>query len=163
MIDRLPDVPFRLILSFLCYEDRFSLRRTCRKLKLLIDGQVFRNLFIFLDSYPCHQTLFHTDEPVYYADSCRVPDFERFISNKYKENLRLLKKLTIFFEGLYQLEDHLDKIEINLKSLSEENFFQEVWRLEINLEHLNFFEQVEHLEIKVRQQSLDCQFSLTNP
>ena len=143
-------MPFRLISRELCHEDRASLRRACKRLKSLVDDQVCRNLFLFLDCYPCHETLFHTDEPVYYADSCRVPDFDRFISSNYKENLKLLRKLTISHKGLYQLKDYVDKIEINLESLDQENFLREVRHLEIELEHLNSFEQLEHLEIKVR-------------
>ena len=153
MIEELPELPFRLIFKELNYEDRFNLRRTCKTLKSLVDEQVYRNLFVFLDSYPCHKYLFHTDELVHYADSCRVPDFDRFISSKCKENFRLIRKLTIFFEGLYKLEDYLNKIDRNLKRLDEDDFFQEVWLLEIDLEHLNYFEQLEHLEIKVSQTS----------
>lgn len=154
MIEELPDLPFRLILKELSYEDRFSLRRTCKKLKALVDGQVVRNLFIFLDCFPCHQNLFHTDEPVHYSDTCRVPDFERFISNKYKVNLKLLRKLTIFFEGLYRLENYWDRNHLRIDPMSEKRFLQEVWRLQIDLEHLNLFEQVEHLEIKVSPTSV---------
>ena len=100
MIEELPDLPFRLILIKLSYGDLLSLRRACKRLKSLVDEQVCRNLFVFLDCYPCHETLFHTDEPVHYTDSCRVPDFDRFISNNYKENLKLLRKLKISFKGL---------------------------------------------------------------
>lgn len=64
----------------------------------------------------------------YYSDSCRVIDFERFISNKCKEKFRLIKKLTIFFEGLYQVKDYYKKIDINWESLEEEKFIEEVWR-----------------------------------
>lgn len=148
MIEELPDLPFGQILRFLNYEDRLSLRRVCKKLKCLVDGQVCRNLFVFLDCYPCHKRLFHTDELVS-SNSFRVPDFDRFISSKYKNNFRLVKKLAIYFQGLYSLKNYVYKIEMNQKSLAKEDFFQEVWRLEINLDHLNFFEQVEHLEIKV--------------
>ena len=154
MIEKLPEVPFRLILKELSFEDRLCLGRVCKKLKDLLDGQVFRNLFIFLDSYPCHETLFHTDELVHYADSCRVPDFDRFISSRYKENLRQLRKMTIFFEGSCMLEDYEDKIELDPENLDLNYFFWEVSHLQIDLEHLNFFEKVEHLEIKVRQKSL---------
>lgn len=150
MIDDLPDLPLRLILRELSYEDRFSLRRTCKRLKSLVDGQVCRNLFVFLDSYPCNHNLFHTNEPIFYSDSCRVPDFDRFISSKHKVKFELLKKLTIYFEGLCQFEDYLDRRDINMEKVYEENFVQEVWRLEIKLEDLNFFEQVEHLEIEVK-------------
>lgn len=66
--------------------------------------------------------------PYYYSDSCRVIDFERFISNKCKEKFRLIKKLTIFFEGLYQVKDYYKKIDINWESLEEEKFIEEVWR-----------------------------------
>ena len=153
MIEKLPEVPFLLILRELSFEDRLCLRRVCKKLKALLDGQVFRNLFIFLDCFPFHETLFHTEEPIYYADSCRVPDFNRFILSNYKENLRLLKKLTIFFKGPYKLMDYTDKIELDPESLERDSFFLEVKHLEIKLNHLNFFEQAEHLEIKVSQQS----------
>lgn len=154
MIEELPDLPFRLIFRELSYEDRLSLRRTCKKLKALVDWQVNRNLFVFLDCYPCHETLFHTGERVYYEDSCHVPEFDRFISSSYKANFKLLKKLTIFFKGLRQLEKFVDKFDLPLKTLYEDIFFEEVWCLEIDLETLNFFEYVEHLEIKVCQKSL---------
>ena len=151
MIDELPDLPFGLILEELSYEDRFSLRKACKRLKALIDGQVFRNLFVFLDCFPCHQTLFYVDEAVYYSNSCRVPDFERFISSKYKENFKLLRKLMITFEGLYRLENYRwDRNHIRIDPTTEKRFLQEVWRLAINLDHLNFFEQLDHLQIKVR-------------
>lgn len=150
MIEELPNVPFRLILSKLSFEDRLCLRRTCKKLKALVDCQVCRNrLFIFLDFYPCHETLFHTHEPVYYTDSCRVPDFDRFISSSYKEKLRQLKKLTIFFEGSCMLVDYEGKIELDPENLDKDYFFYEVSHLQIDLEDLNFFEKIEHLEIKV--------------
>lgn len=149
MIDELPDLPFNLIWKELSYEDRFGLRATCKKLKHLSDRQVYRNLFIFLDSYPCHKYLFHTNELVYYSNSCRVPDFGRFISSKYKEPFRSLKKLTFFFEGINQLPIDLKRREISVKTHRQKSFFQEVWRVKINLKDLNFFEQVKHLEIKV--------------
>ena len=54
MIEELPDLPFGLILSEFSHEDRLSMRRVCKKLKSLVDVQVCRNLFVFLDSYHCH-------------------------------------------------------------------------------------------------------------
>ena len=158
-MERVPDLPFGLIFQELSWEDRLSLRRTCKKLKLLVDGQVSRNLFLFLRSYPCHENLFHTNEAIYYADSCRVLNFDRFISN-YKGNLKRLRRLTIYFKGLYWIVDYHEKIYVNLDSLRDEMFFKETWKLEIDLEHLNLFEHVEHLEIKV---NLFCEFfSRTN-
>ena len=150
MIDKLPDLPFKLIFSFLSYGDRFSLRRACKKLKGLVDAQVYRNLFVFLDCYPCHHYLFHTNELVYYSNSCRIPHFDRFISSNYKEKFKQIKKLTIFFQSLLFSEKILNLF--NVKTQERKNFFfQTFWRLELNLEHLNFFDQVEHLEIKVGQ------------
>ena len=149
MIEELPDLPFGLILRFLNGEDRLSLRRACKKLKRLVDGQVGRNLFVFLDCYPCHRRLFCTGESVYRLNSYRVPDFSRFITSEYKEKFKQIKKFAIFFEGLYSLKNYAQKAKKNSKSLSEEDFFQEVWRLEIDLDRLNFFEMLEHLEIHV--------------
>ena len=154
MIEELPDLPFGLILSFLSYSDQFSLRRTCKKLKSLIDGQVHRNLFVFIDCYPCRQYLFHTDKLVYYPDSCRMAtDFNRFISSPHRQNLKLLRKLLICSEvkpwsGNYS-QNYSKKIEIDLKRPEASDFLLQSWNLKIDLEHLNFFEQIEHLEIKV--------------
>lgn len=162
MIEKLPDLPFWLIFSELNYADRFRLRRTCKTLKALIDGQVCRNLFVFLDCFPCHQSLFHTEEPIYYVDSCRVPRFDRFISSNYKENFKLLKKLTIFFEGGQPL-NYLSKIELDPKYVDSGTFFQESWSLRIDVDDLNFLEQIEHLEIKVsRVQLLLCVFQFNS-
>ena len=154
MIEKLPDVPFRQVWKQLSYEDRCILRRACKQLKSLVDRQVPQNLFLFLECYPCHQILFHSGEMVYYADSCRVTDFDRFISNRSTEMFRRIKKLTIFFEGLYSLYDYGKKIYMNWESLEEEEFFREAWHLEVDLEHLNAFEQVEHLEIGVRNRRI---------
>lgn len=163
MLDKLPDLPFGLILRKLSHEDRFSLRRTCKTLKLMVDAQVCRNLFLFLDSFPCHKYLFHTGEPIYYADSCRVPDFDRFISSNCLKTFRLIKKLTIFFEGLYKLENYLSKLNGNLDRIDEDDFLQEAWLLQIDLEDLNAFEQLEHLEIKVGRRFLRfTKFSILN-
>ena len=150
MIEKLPDVPFQEIWRRLSYEDRCSLRRACKQLKSLVDRQIPQNLFLFLECYPCHQILFHSGHLVYYADSCRVTDFDRFVSNRYLEKFRRVKKLTIFFEGLYRLNSYPNKIHWDWESLEREKFFQEAWHLEIDLEDLNAFEQVEHLEIGVR-------------
>ena len=152
MIEGLPDLPFGLILSFLSYEDRFSLRRVCKRLKILVDGQLHRNLFLLVDCYPHHRYLFNSNELVYYSDSCRVPDLDRFISSPYKEKFRLIKKLSIYFKSycLYRKFNFFPRNwEENLKFLKEEEFFRETWALKINLQHLNYFEEVEHLEIKV--------------
>ena len=152
MIEELPDLPFGLILSFLSYEDRFSLRRVCKRLKSLVDGQVHRNLFLLIDCYPHHRYLFDSNELVYYSDSCRIFDLDRFISSAYKEKFRLIKKLTIYFKSycLYRKFSYYpENWEENLKILKEETFFQEVWALKINLQNLNYFKEVEHLEIKV--------------
>lgn len=130
MLDRLPDLPTEQILSRLSHEDRLSLRRTCKTLKCLIDGQEPRNLFVFLDCRPYHVRLFHTDELLFYADSCRIPDFERFISNAGKEHFQRVRKLAIYFQDLKAIFNALD-------------------RLEIDLSQLNYFQEVEHLEIKV--------------
>ena len=159
MIEKLPDVPFRLIWRRLSYEDRCSLRRVCKQLKSLVDRQMPKNLFLFLECYPCHQILFHSKELVYYSDSCRVTDFDRFISNGCIEKFRRVKKLTIFFEGGYRLKDYWKKFYNDWESLEEEEFFQEARHLEVDLEDLNAFEQVEHLEIGVSNHSLvhpDC-------
>lgn len=68
-----------------------------------------------------------------------------------QKKFKLVQKLTIFFEGLYEVEAYMDKIDISFKHLKDEMFFKsEVSNWEVNLEHLNFFEQVEHLEMKVR-------------
>lgn len=60
-----------------------------------MDWQVCQNLFIFFDCYPCHEYPFHIGELAYYSDSGRVPHFDRFISCEYKENFRLIRKLTV--------------------------------------------------------------------
>lgn len=150
MIEKLPDVPFWEIWRRLSYEDRCSLRRACKQLKSLVDRQIPQNLFLFLECYPCHQILFHSGQPVYYSDSCRVTDFDRFISNQHTEKFRRIKKLAIFFEGLYQLKNCDEYVRLDWTGLEEEKFFREAWHLKIDLEHLNAFEQVEHLEIGVR-------------
>ena len=152
MIEELPDLPFGLILSFLSYEDRFSLRGACKRLKILVDGQLHRNLFLLIDCYPHHRYLFNSNELVYYSDSCRISDVDRFISSAYKEKFRLVKKLTIYFKGLCFMDKFKyrpENWEENLKFLKEEEFFRETWALKINLQHVNYFEEVEHLEIKV--------------
>ena len=160
MIEKLHDLPFQLILRNLSYGDQFNLRRTCKRLKGLVDEQKhsrgYKNLFVFLDYYQCHQYLFHTGELVYYPDSCRIPNFNQFISSKQKENFKSIRKLTIYFKGLCILKEYPSLVEVDLKSLKKENFFKEVWGLEINLEDLNFFEQVELLEIKVRRTFRVC-------
>ena len=147
MIEKLPDVPFRLIFGFLSYGDRFSLRRTCKRLKSLVDGQVSRNLFIFYDCYPSHQYLFESNELVYYSDSCRVLYFSRFISNRHERILNGIRKLTIYFESLYPLSVYRKRF--RFEDLDQEHFFDMTCPLDINLEHLDSFEMVEHLEIKV--------------
>ena len=153
MIEQLPDVPFRLIFSFLSYEDRFSLRRACKGLKWLVDGQNSGRLFVFFfNCYPFHARLFGTSELVYYADSYRVVDFERFVPSKCQENLKMIRKLILYFESVYPLNFVYSTSQNSDQENSNfEKSFNEVWRLEINLEHLNFFEQVEHVKIKVRQ------------
>ena len=152
MIEELPDLPFGLILNLLSYEDRFNLRRVCKKLKILVDSQVNRNLFLLIDCYPHHRYLFNSNELVYYSDSCRIPDLRRLISSPYKQKFRLIKKLAVYFKG-YSLHDKFnfrpENWLENLKFLKEETFFKETWDLKINLQHLNYFDEVEHLEIKV--------------
>ena len=49
----------------------------------------------------------------------------------------------IFFESLYNSDDYSNKLEISLKDLEKEKYFQEAWHLEIALKNLNFFEKVE--------------------
>lgn len=130
MLDRLPDLPIEQILSLLSHEDRLSLRRTCKKLKALIDTQVCHNLFVFLDCWPHHVRLFQTDELAFYADSCRITNFDRFMASAGKEHFKRIRKLAIYFRDLKAIFNALD-------------------RLEIDLNQLNYFQEVEHLEIRV--------------
>ena len=135
MIERLPDLPIELILSMLSYEDRFSLRRTCKLLKCLVDGQMHRNLFVFLDCYPCRRRLFHSDEFVYYPDSCRIAKFDTFSSSDSKEQFKWIRKLTIYFDDFKFIFTELDRLVIDLDEL---NFFQELEHLEIGVGLMSF-------------------------
>ena len=161
-MERVPDLPFGLIFRELSYEDRLSLRRTCKKLKSLVDGQVSRNLFIYLRSYPCHENLFHTNEAIYYADSCRVLNLDRFISSSWQK-LKRLRKLTTYYKYFHRLMDYTKKINVNLDVLRRNDvFLKETWNLEIDLEHFNLFEHVDHLEIKENHlSSSSCEFFST--
>lgn len=130
MLERLPDLAIRQIVIRLSYEDRSSLRRTCKTLKCLIDSLVARNLFVFLDCYPYRVHLFHTDQLVFQANSLRILNFDRFLAGPGRRYFKRIKKLAIFFQDLKAIFNALD-------------------RLEIDLNQLNYFEELEHLEIRV--------------
>ena len=120
----LADLPFELvdaIAQFLGYRDLVSLKLTCKNLKEHVEFVKVRHLNVFIDALPYEGKLFHSNEPISYAESLTACP-ERILSPAFVDQFRHLKRLT-FQQKTYPY-------------------------CEFALEDLNVFKQLEHLELR---------------
>ena len=92
----LADLPFELvdaIAQFLSYRDLVSLKLTCKILKEHVEFVKVRCLNVFVDSLPYEGKLFHSEEPIHYAESMTACP-KKIFSCAFQDRFRHLKRLT---------------------------------------------------------------------
>lgn len=122
MLTELPPDFLGTILQLLSFRDLLSLRLTCKKLKECVDSVKVQHLNVFLQTLPHEGKLFHSGEPLIYAESF-VAQPEHIGSPEFLDRFRHLKRLTF-------------------QQKTIPNFVFDLER------DLNCFEQLEHLEVR---------------
>ena len=123
----LPEIVIWRIAKHLNYQDHRNLRLTCKKLKAIIGQRTARSLHLFVKVYPFERVLYHTDEPISYADTLHVIEkrgFNILRSIKFKNQFTELLTLTIYCFDKLTKSTH------------------------IRIEDLNCFKSLIHLEIE---------------
>lgn len=97
-LNELPMLVIELTLDYLSYEDLFSLRRTCKWWKTVIDQRKFKRLILFIDAYPSPKRLFYTNQSVGYSNSLRITDLAALETANFQSTFADLHTLAIFYD-----------------------------------------------------------------
>lgn len=120
----LPELVVWLISEYLSYNDRLSLRMTCKRLKEAIDLRTSRSLHLFMTSHPYQLELLHTGEQISYANTYHVSGLDMFKAAAFKHQFKGLLKLTIYDDW----QPFIDSKSVNLNDL---NYLRELVHLEL--------------------------------
>ena len=152
----LPEIVIWRIAKHLNYQEHRNLRLTCKRLKAIIGQRTARSLHLFVKAYPFERVLYHTDEPISYADTLHVSErrgFNTLRSIKFKNQ----------FAGLFMLTIYCSRASLCIR-IADLNYFKRLVHLEIEgLEVGNKALRLPNLKIFVFENSdastkvrLDC-------
>ena len=97
-LGELPSLVIERVLDCLNYTDLFSLRRTCKWLKSIVDRRKPQKLILFINAYPSPKRLFYTNEPVGYPHSLRITDLTVLGSPGFRHHFADIHTLAIFYD-----------------------------------------------------------------
>lgn len=139
-MNELPVLVLELICEYLSYEDRLSLKATCKALKQFVSEKVFEKVNVFVKQNPQHVELFFTNRMVCYANSLRIDDIRHLSSVKFRTQFDQVQQMII-------RSDHANHRRGFVLNLNDLNHFVELRHLQIKEGRLEGKLSLKHLEV----------------